>query len=169
MDLLKVIHTRRSVRRFLPDPVPTQEIEILLRAAMQAPSAGNEQPWHFVVIDERTTLNTIPTFHTYAQMLKEAPLAIVICADLNLQAFPGRWMLDCSAAMQNLLLAAHACGLGAVWVGLYPAEERMQPLSALIGLPEHVQPVALAAIGYAKDTPAPADRFKPDRIHTNRW
>lgn len=169
MDLLTAIHTRRSVRQFQPDAVPAHEVEILLRAAMQAPSAGNEQPWHFIVINERATLNAISAFHPYARMLAEAPLAICVCADLNALVFPGRWMLDCAAAMQNLLLAAHDRGLGAVWVGLYPAEERMQPAAELLALPAHVQPVALAAIGYAKSTPAPVDRFNPQRIHTNRW
>lgn len=168
MDTIEAITTRRSVRKFQPQPVPPEEVEILLRAAMQAPSASNRQPWHFVVFDQRAHLDEIAAGHSAGQMLLSAPLAILICADEKL-AKPGRWLLDCSAAMQNLLLAAHARGLGAVWVGVQPEEGRVELLRRVAGLPENIQPVGLAAIGYAAETPAQEERYRPERVHRNGW
>jgi len=115
MDAIEAILTRRSIRRFRDEPVSDDLIETLLRAAMAAPSAGNQQPWHFVVIRDRETLDTTSTVHPYATMAAEAALAIVVCGDTTLEMHKGFWVQDCAAAIQNLLLAAHASGLGAVW------------------------------------------------------
>jgi nitroreductase len=168
MDAIENILTRRSVRHFGPNPVPDEELDILLRAAMHAPSAGNAQPWHFVVITDRKVLDEVPKFHTSAEFIFEVPAAILICADENV-ARPGRWLLDCSAAAQNMLLAAHARGLGACWIGIQPDPVRIEGVSTLLGLPANIRPLCLVAVGYPTETPPTVDRYLPERIHANRW
>jgi nitroreductase len=169
MDTIEAINTRRSIRRFKNKEISEAELKELLAAAMQAPSAGNEQPWHFVVIRERAILEKIPTIHIYASMAKEASAAILVCADSNLEKYKGFWVLDCAAAVENLLLAAHAKGFGAVWCGIYPNEERMAPFSKMFGLPPQITPFALIPIGYPAEEKKPEDRFKVDRVHKNKW
>ncbi|HSB72085.1 MAG TPA: nitroreductase family protein [Candidatus Methylomirabilis sp.] len=169
MDALDAILTRRSIRRYTAKAVPGEVTRMLLEAAMSAPSAGNEQPWHFVLITERRLLDAIPAFHPYADMLREAPLAILVCGDLALERYEGCWVQDCSAATQNLLLAAHANGLGAVWVGIHPEEDRVRRMRKLLGLPAHVIPLALVPVGYPGERFPPAHRFDATRVHTNGW
>ncbi len=169
MDALEALLTRRAVREFTPEPVRADQIESILCAAMHAPSACNQQPWHFIVVDSRAQLNAIAGIHPYAQMLLQAPLAIIVCADLSLETCPGNWVIDCSAAMENLLLAAHALGLGAVWVGIYPVEERVSDISRLLNISGYAKPLCLAAIGHPSGPLPKADRFKPERIHRNTW
>jgi len=169
METLQAILTRRSVRDFLSEPIVEDDLQDLLRAGMQAPSARNEQPWHFVVIDNPDLLHAIPDFHPHAQMLKEAPLAILVCSDRKLEAKRASWLQDCSAATQNILLAAHAKGLGAVWLGIFPDSERVFGMQALVELPKDVRPVALVAIGHPASQPDPVDRFKVERVHRNQW
>jgi nitroreductase len=136
---------------------------------MSAPSAGNEQPWYFVVIDDRDTLDEIPKFHPYSAMLQSATVAILICGDERLEVHRGFWVQDCSAATQNILLAAQAKGLGAVWLGVYPVEERVVGLRNLLGIPEDVIPFSLVSVGYPAERKPPADRYDKSRIHHNRW
>ncbi len=102
-------------------------------------------------------------------MARDAQVAVIVCGDLEREERPGFWVQDCAAATQNLLLAAHAAGLGAVWCGTYPREERMRPIAAVLGLPEHVIPFAVVPIGYPAERPAPADRYDPGRVHFDRW
>jgi nitroreductase len=169
MDATQAILTRRSIRSYRAEPVPLELLTALLRAGMQAPSAGNQQPWQFVVLTDRTTLQAIPGFHPYAQMLPQAPAAILVCGDLRLERFRGYWVQDCAAATQNILLLAHALGLGAVWVGVHPHEDRVAGLQRLLGLPAPVIPLALIPLGYPAESIPPEDRFDPDRIHRERW
>ncbi len=169
METLEAIRTRRSVREFTAQPVEESAVETLLRAAMSAPSAGNQQPWHFIVVNERALLDRIPEFSPYAAMCREAPLGILVCGDTTLEKYPGYWIQDCSAATQNLLLAAHDLGLGAVWTGVYPREERMRGFRQLLNLPDHILPLAFVVIGHPAERPQPQDRFRPERIHYNRW
>jgi len=169
MDTLEAIHGRRSIRRYTGQPVSEQVLEDLLRAAMAAPSAGNQQAWQFVVIDDRDTLNAIPQFHPHSAMLREAPLAIAVCGDTRLERFKGYWVQDCSAAVQNLLLALHAKGLGGVWLGVHPIEERVAKTQELLGLPAEVIPLALVAVGYPAEHKGPDDRYNSARVHRNRW
>jgi nitroreductase len=169
MDTLEAIFTRRSVRNFQSDPVSENDLHDLLRAGMQAPSAKNEQPWHFLVIDDLALLHAIPDFHPHAKMLLEAPLAILVCSDRKLETKRASWLQDCSAATQNILLAAHAKGLGAVWLGIFPDSERVFGMQALVNLPKDVRPVSLVAIGYTASQPEPVDRFKEERVHLNQW
>jgi nitroreductase len=169
VDTIEAILTRRSIRHYTRESVPDEVIAEILKAAMSAPSAGNQQPWQFVVIADRGLREEIPTFHPYAQMVREAPVAIVVCGDLRLESYKGYWVQDCSAATQNILLAAHAKGLGAVWVGIYPKEERVKRLQKLLELPTPVIPLALIPLGFPAERVPPANRFDPSRIHRNRW
>ena len=170
MDALEAILTRRSIRRYTSQKVAPGIITDLLRAAMSAPSASNEQPWHFVIINDRKILDYIPSFHPHSQMLKEASVAILVCGDLKLEKHIGYWVQDCSAATENLLLAIHAKGLGAVWVGIFPREERVEGLRKLLGIPDHVIPLSLIPVGYsAESKPARPDRYNVNKIHHNRW
>jgi len=169
MDTLTAIHTRRSIRRYTDRAVPEETITRLLQAAMAAPSAGNEQPWQFFVITDRAILDAIPKFHPYSAMLKHASVAILVCGDLTREKHRGYWVQDCSAAAQNLLLAATAMGLGAVWTGVHPQEDRVDGMRKLLRLPEQVIPLALIPLGYPAEHPGSADRFDPGRIHRNGW
>jgi nitroreductase len=169
MNALETIHTRRSIRKYLDQPVPEELIQRLLAAAMQAPSARNQQPWHFIVIDDRQLLAKIPEFMPNAAMAAQAPRAILVCGDLDLEKSPGYWMVDCAAAVENMLLAAHALGLGAVWCGVYPREQRMSGLRQLVGLPKNVIAHSLVVLGYAAEQVPAEDRYRPERVRRNRW
>lgn len=165
----EIITTRRSIRKYLKQAVNQEQIDILLEAAMFAPSARNEQPWHFIAVTDREMLNKIMQSHPYAAMLKDASLAIVVLADINIEKTEGYWVQDCSAATQNILLSAHAMGLGSVWLGVYPREERMLAVKTLFNLPENIQPLSIIAIGYTNEQKAQPERFIKERIHYNNW
>jgi nitroreductase len=169
MDTLEAIHTRRSIRKFEDRAVSPELVQKLLAAAMQAPSARNQQPWQFVVIDDRHLLGQIGQTFSNARMAQHAPLGILICGDLHEETSPGYWVVDCAAAAENMLLAAHALGLGAVWTGVYPREERMAGLSKLVGTPEYVIPHSLIIVGHATEQVPPQSRFLPDRVRQNHW
>jgi len=169
MDAMDAIFTRRSIRKYTKQPVPDQLIKELLKAAMSAPSAHNEQPWHFIVIRDRHILDEIPKFHPYSRMLKEAPVAILVCGDEQLEKSKGRWPQDCSAATQNILIAAQAKGLGAVWLGIYPDDERVNDIRKLLSIPKHVIPLSLVSIGYPAEHKPPANRYKAERVHYDQW
>ena len=169
MDAIDAIHTRRSIRRFLDKPVSEEFVQKLLAAAMQAPSARNQQPWQFVVIDDRDVLAKIPAFMPNAAMVSGAPLAILVCGDLSLEKSEGYWVVDCAAATENMLLAAHALGLGAVWCGVYPRQHRMDGLRNLVGLPENVMAHSLVVIGQPAEQVAAENRFRPERVRRNHW
>lgn len=169
METIEAIHTRRSIRKYTKQSVSEDIIKELLEAAMYAPSAGNQQPWHFVVIRERQILDAIPNFHPHAKMLRDAVVAILICADPSLEKYKGRWTQDCSAATQNILLAAHAKGLGAVWVAIHPEAARIKSIQELLSIPESIIPLALIPIGYPAEEKTQPERFNASRIHYNRW
>ena len=169
MDVLQAIYTRRSIRQFTDHEIEPEKTEKLLRAAMQAPSAHNKQPWHFLVINDRTLLNEIADFHPYAKMLYQAPQAIAVCGDLGLESNDRYLALNCAAATQNILLAAHGLGLGAVWIAVYPREERIKKIKLLLELPLHIIPISLVALGYPLRTKEPEDRYDANRVHINKW
>ena len=169
MDAIDAILTRRSIRSYKSEAVSEQTIETLLRAAMAAPSAWNEQPWEFVVIQDREMLDRIPDIHPHAQMAKEAPLAIVVCCDMEREKLKGLWVQDCSASTENLLLAAHASGLGAVWCGVYPDEGRVADVRTFLSIPETVIPFGLLVIGHPNEEKPPSDRYEASRVHHERW
>ncbi|MGI6575033.1 MAG: nitroreductase family protein [bacterium] len=163
------ILARRSIRRYTEEQVGEADIIYLLKAAMSAPSAHNEQPWHFVVINERRILDEVPKFHENAQMLKGAPMAILVCGDLTLEKAEGYWVQDCAAATENILIAAQNRGLGAVWLGIYPRQNRVEILQEMLNLPQHVIPFSLIPVGHPAVQKPPSERFDPARIHYNSW
>ncbi len=169
MDCLTALFSRRSIRKYDTRAVGDDLMETLLKAAMSAPSAGNEQPWHFIVIRDRSLLDAIPAIHPHSRMIGEAPVAILVLGDPTLEKYDGYWVQDCSAAVENLLLAASGLGLGAVWLGVYPIEERIRGLRKLFGVPGHVVPFAVVPVGYPAEQKPPADRFDASRIHGDRW
>lgn len=169
MNVLEAILSRRSVRKYENRPISAEELTDLVKYAMYAPSAVNRQPWHFIIIDDRNTMNEIMKFHPHASMLSQAAAAVLICGDEELAHTPAYWPVDCAAATQNFLLAAHGKGFGAVWLGIYPREERIAAMKTLMKLPPHIHPFSLISIGYTTETPRIANRFKPERIHTNKW
>jgi nitroreductase len=169
MDLLEAIARRRSIRRYNPDPVNDPLLHTILRAGCAAPSAGNEQPWHFLVIRSRDTLVALSKSHPYADMLREAPLAILLCADMDRVKHKDFWPQDCAAAAQNMLLAAHGAGLGSVWVGVHPREARVAEVRRVISLPETIIPFALLPFGFPAEEKAPEDRFDMQRVHIEQW
>ncbi|MBN1348977.1 nitroreductase family protein [candidate division KSB1 bacterium] len=166
---MQAILSRRSIRKYTGKAVSETLINELLQAAMSAPSAGNQQPWHFVVLTDHSLMDQVPQFHPYSTMLKEAALAILVCGDERLQRYEGYWIQDCSAATENLLIAARANGLGAVWLGIYPRPERVDGMRKLLNIPHEITPFALISIGYPAEEKLPASRFDSARIHKNRW
>jgi nitroreductase len=169
MDTIECILTRRSIRKYTDRSVADDVVKQLLQSAMAAPSSANQQPWHFVVIRDRTILSRVSKIHTFSYMLDRAALAILVCEDPTFEVNSGRGPLDCSAATMNILLAAHALGLGAVWVGIFPVQERIEKTRSLLDIPEHIIPIALVSLGYADEKPPREDRFKQERVHYDCW
>ena len=169
MDVMEAIRTRRSIREYKGDPIPEGLVKDILAAGMSAPSAGNEQPWHFIVITDKALLGKVPEIHQYANMAPQAPLAVLVCGDLNAEIHAGFWVQDCSAAVQNILLAACGLGLGAVWCGIHPVKKRVGAFRKLFDLPEHIIPLAIIPMGYPSGQSPVADRFDEGRVHRDRW
>lgn len=163
---IETIMSRKSVRQFLDRPVEGEKVDLLLRAGMAAPSGKNIRPWHFVVVDDRETLDKMAEGLPYAKMLLQAPMAIIVCGDITQSSY---WYLDCSAAAENILLAAEALGLGAVWTAAYPYDDRMQVVMKHTGLPGHIHPLTVIPVGYPRgETPA-KDKYDESKIHRNGW
>ncbi len=157
-----------------------------MRAAMQAPSAGNQQPWKFVVVRDKQILKSVPNFHPYAQMVPEAELAILVCGDTSKEKYKGYWLQDWSAATENMLIAIQAYGLGGVWLGIHPDEQRIQDMRiqdmriqdmriqdmrTLFHISEsNVVPLALVPVGYAKHVRTTSqERYNHENIFLNIW
>ena len=171
MSAMEAIMTRTSVRQYTSEPVTAAEIIELERAAMAAPTAKNAQPWEIIAITDPEILAKIPAAHPHAAMTAKAPLAFVICGTDNGLEGAGKeyWVQDCSAATENLLLAAHAMGLGAVWCGVYPIPERIAPIKELLGIPEGVTPLNVVVVGHPTGPTKPKDKWKVEKLHQNKW
>ena len=169
--VIENIMTRTSIRQFTSQPVAKDTLDLIVKAGMAAPSAVNAQPWAFVVVTDREVLDSLNANHPYAN-LKTATAAVIVCGNLE-KAMEGPaqeyWVQDCSAASENILLAAHAYGIGAVWCGVYPSQERVQAVSQVLGLPENIIPLNIITMGYPAENPEPKDKFKSDNIHYQRW
>lgn len=166
------IFKRASVRKYTDQPVSKEQIEMLLKAGMAAPSAKNVQPWEFVVIQKKDTMFDIMKFHPYSSMLNQAPLAIAVCGNttkIALEEAQNLWVQDCAAATQNILLEATELGLGSVWMGVYPKKEYINGLANLLILPDFIVPFSLIAIGYPEGEPHPKNKFNPELIHWEKW
>lgn len=167
---MKEIFERVSVRDYTDRPVEREKIEDLLRAAMCAPSSGNERPWHFVVLERREDFLPITQISPHVEMLRQAQCAILVCADTTQKKYRfDFWPQDCSAALENLLIEAKHLGLGAVWCGIYPDEEKVQALRERYGLPEHVEVLAVVPVGYPAFERQVKDRFHSERVHIGDW
>jgi nitroreductase len=170
--VLSVIHSRKSVRSFVPQKeVSKDDLVTLVKAGMAAPTAVNKQPWAFVIVTERATLDSLTTGLPYAQMLKEAGAAIVVCGDLSkaVEGLPEFWVQDCSAATENILLAAEAMGLGAVWTAAYPAMDRAEFVQNMLELPETIIPLNVIPVGHPSGETAPKDKWKEENLRWEKW
>jgi len=166
---MDAILKRRSVRKFTNQDISDEFIKKLLAAGMSAPSAGNEQPWHFIVVRNKEALKTLSECGPYARALAGAPAGIVVCADLGLERHEGYWAQDCSACTENILIEAAALGLGAVWLSVYPPQDRVRYVKDFFHLPEQVIPFAMVAVGYPAQTIAVPERFNESRLHYEKW
>ncbi|NDL66462.1 nitroreductase family protein [Anaerotalea alkaliphila] len=169
MDVLQAIMTRTSIRKFTGERVGDQVLDQILRAGFAAPSAHNVQPWQFMIVDDPDTLEAIAEAHTHAKMLPSAGTAIVVCGDTTLQPELGFLLEDCSAAMQNMLLAIHGLGMGGVWIGIHPVEDLEVDMARILKLPGGMLPVGIIALGHAKEPKEPRDKYNPEKIHYNQW
>lgn len=168
-DALTVIHNRKSVRSYTDATITRDELTVLIRAGMAAPSGVDARPWVFVVVDDRKILDNLAEGLPYAKMLKQAPAAIIVCGDLTNLKYPDLWMLDCAAASQNILLAAEATGLGAVWTAAWPDKDRIAHVQKTLVLPEKVIPLNVIPVGRPAGETKPKDKWDPTRIHWNQW
>ena len=169
METLTSIEGRRSIRKFKDESISDGLLDKIVRCAMYAPSAGNEQPWHFIIIKDKDLLKQIPKIHQYAKMMNSADAGIFVCFDPSLEKHDSMAVQDCAAATQNMLLAIHDLGLGACWIGVYPREERMNKLRVLLNIPEHIIPFSLIAVGVSDEHKGSVERFNKDRIHHDKW
>lgn len=170
--VLDAIASRTSIRTFEGRPVGADTVELLLRAAMAAPSARNRQPWAFVVVDDKRLLRQLADSLPYAQSAAAAPMAVVVCGVLSQSqgaTNAGWWVQDAAAASQNLLLAAHAVGLGAVWTGVYSYEDRVRAVRNVLGLPRHILPLNVISVGYPAENPVPKQKWDPSKVRWNGW
>lgn len=169
MKVMEAILKRRSIRQFTNQPIAKDDLTTLLRAAMMAPTARNCQEWEFVVVRDKNTFKEMMHAHPYAKMLEQAACAIIVCGNTQREHAHGYWMADCGAATQNILLAATSLGIGSVWLGVYPNEERMNGLAQILGLPDYVKPLNIIALGYPAEKKEDLDRFDPAKIHVEKW
>jgi len=171
-DTLKTIFSRKSVRSYKDEPVAKEKLDMLVRAGMAAPTAVDKRPWEFIVITDRKVLNQLSDALPYARMARQASAGIVVAGDTRKQwggqASP-YWIMDCSAASENILLAAESMGLGAVWTAIYAEEGRAEAVRKVLGLPDHVVPLNLIPIGVPQGTEKPKDKYNPKQIHWNKW
>ena len=164
--VLENIAERKSVRKYLNKSVEEDKIDAILKAGMAAPSGMDRRPWEFIVVTNRGALDSMAAKLPYAKMLTNAPLAIVVCGDTTRSSY---WYLDCSAATQNVLLAAEALGLGAVWTAAYPYEDRIDVVRQNTGLPENIVPLCVIPIGYPDGPQKAKDKFDLQRVHRNKY
>jgi nitroreductase len=168
-DALTVIHSRKSVRKYLNKPVTKEQLEILLRAGMASPTAADKRPWAYVAVTERAMLDTLSFSSRGSRHLQGAAAAIVVCGDTRKGLKSDVWVQDCSASSENILLAAEAIGLGAVWCGIYLNPEPTAYVKRVLGLPPEVIPLNIISIGWPTGEEKPKDKWDPTNIHWNKW
>ena len=169
-ERLNFIFRRRSIRRYLETPVEAEKIDLLLQAGMAAPSAMNNRPWEFIVVTDPQQLEKLRSSTPYCKF--KVPLVISVCGNTGLFRNPtGQlfWTLDCSAAAENILLAASALGLGSVWLGVHPSDERKKFVSHLLEIPTTVEVLSIISIGHPSETPEPRSRYEDDWVHYDHW
>ena len=171
-DAISNIMTRTSIRAYTDEALTKEQIDTLLRAGMAAPSALNKQPWEFVVIDDKETLKALKGIYKGARMADQAAVGIAVCGNMQNTIEgegQGYWVDDASAATENILLAAHAMGLGAVWTGVHVSDDRVTGVRELLSLPEYVTPLCVIMVGHPAESPEPKDKYNAEKIHYNKW
>lgn len=169
--VIENIMTRTSIRQFTSQPIAKDTLDLIVKAGMAAPSAVNLQPWSFIVVTDKDVLQQLNENHPYSN-LKTATAAIIVCGILDKsdnETVREYWVQDCSAATENILLAAHAYGIGAVWCGVYPNPERIPAVKEILSIPENVMPLNIITMGYPAENPEPKDKFKTENIHYQKW
>lgn len=168
METITAIMTRRSIRSWTDEPVTREERNTLMEAAMNAPSAADARPWHFVTMDDPEVIERFTDLGG-TEMLAESTFMVLVCGDPGKEVYPGFWPQDCSCAAQNMQLAAHDIGIGCVWIAIYPIEERVQTCRRILGVPEAITPFALLAMGVPNEILSPEMRYDEGRLHHNGW
>lgn len=167
------ILSRKSVRAYTDRPISKTQLDTLVRAAMAAPTGKDMRPWKFVIVDDKSVIDELAKGLPRAKMLAGAQAAIVVCGDMSITDDKGEpsknWMLDCSAATENLLLMAESMGIGAVWTGVYPYEDRTKTVKEILNLPEEIKPLCVIPMGYPKGNPQPKDKYNKENVHYNKW
>ncbi|MBQ3367283.1 nitroreductase family protein [bacterium] len=168
----KTIFSRKSVRNYVEATVPPETLEFLVRAGMAAPSAMDRRPWEFIIINDKTVVKKLNDALPHAKMAEKAGHAIVVAGNIEKQA-GGKdstfWIMDCSAAVENILLAAESLGLGAVWTAVYPNADRLKPVIETLGLPSNIVPLAFIPVGKPDGNDKPKEKFDKEKIHWNHW
>ncbi|HSR35372.1 MAG TPA: nitroreductase family protein [Anaerolineae bacterium] len=165
-ERLGAIFARRSIRVYAGEPVSQADIQSLLEAGMAAPSASNRRPWHFVVVTDREILRALAQAHPFGKMLARAEVAIAVCGD---PAISDWWVQDCSAATENILVAAAALGLGAVWIGSHGRPERENAIRNVLGIPAQIGVLSLISIGHPGEEKEARTQYDAARVHRNTW
>ncbi len=165
-ERLNAIWSRRSIRAYSNEPVSEKDIQTLLEAGMAAPSASNRKPWHFVVVTDRATLQALAAAHPFGKMLAGAAAGIAVCGD---PAVSDWWVQDCSAATENILVAAAGLGLGGVWLGSHGRPEREQAVRDVLGISQRIGVLSLLSIGHPAEKKEARTQFDPQRVHHQRW
>lgn len=163
---LETIFSRTSVRSYSDKPVSVETLTLLVKAGMAAPTGMNRQPWEFLVIQDKEIMAKLAVDLPYAKMLKEAQAAIIVVGNPEKSDY---WYLDCSAATENILLAAHSLGLGAVWTAAFPYEASMNKIATALSIPLPYRPLCVIPIGYPKGENRPKDKWSPAKMHLNSW
>lgn len=168
METIQALMTRRSIRSWTDEPVTEEERKIILEAAMNAPSAADARPWHFVTIDDPAVIRQFAGMGG-TEMLAESTFMVLVCGDVSKEIYPGFWPQDCSCAAQNMQLAAHDIGIGCVWIAVHPLKEREDLFHKVLEIPEAITPFALLAMGVPNEVHAPEYRYDEERLHSNKW
>ena len=170
-ETLKTIHQRKSVRNYIEKEVTKEQLETIIKAAMAAPTAINAQPWQFLVVTDKALKAKYAEGNRQAEMINKCSALVVVCGDKTIgnERSWAYWDQDCSAATENLLLAVESLGLGAVWTGVYPGEDRIKTVKERFALPDNVVPLCVILVGYPDGTDQPKDKWKPERIHWNKY
>lgn len=169
MEITEALLTRRSIRKYKNRQIETDKLDIILKSAMYAPSAMNLQAWHFIVIDDSHILNETIKSIPHAELLKQTPAAILVCGDMNIEKNESWMIQNCSAAIENILLAAHGLGIGSCWIAIHGIAEVVENVSKQFKLPKNVVPVSLITLGYPDETVTAEERFNKEKVHYNRW
>lgn len=169
MDILEALYTRRSIRKYTMGDVSPEIVQKILKAGMSAPTSGNQRQWQFVVVRDREQMEKLIEAYPYATMLRDVPVAVIVCHDKSREKWEARWQMDCANATLNMLLAIHGLGLGGLWLEIYPIEERVRMVQEFFGMPEGIVPLAVVPIGHPAEEKPSEDRYDESIVHYDTW